>query len=154
MMRGSAPAVRSLIYSEICPMPTSRTGNWPAILAILLIKVISLFVLLVVWLGGEIQRIIFYLGWAATRTTACSFLLGVIRVILWFLTKTYSLCSPTFHEFEFEVKIYFFFKFDTWSDFWIPEEEIFFFFCTQLNYMLEFFDRRRKFFFLLLQWVI
>ena len=64
----------------------------------------------------------------------------------------YSLCSPTFHEFEFEVKIYFFFKFDTWSDFWIPEEEIFFFFCTQLNYMLEFFDRRRTIIFLLLQW--
>lgn len=88
MMRGSAPAVRSLIYSEICPMPTSRTGNWPAIRAILLIKVISLFVLLVVWLGGEIQKIIFYLGWAATRTTASSFLLGVLRVILWFPTKT------------------------------------------------------------------
>ena len=44
----------------------------------------------------------------------------------------YNLWSPTFHKIEFEVKIYFFFKFVTWSDIWIPEEELFFFFCTQL----------------------
>ena len=46
--------------------------------------------------------------------------------------NAYSLWSPTFHKVEFEVKIYFFYKFVTWSDIWIPEEELFFFFCTQL----------------------
>ena len=28
----------------------------------------------------------------------------------------YMACSPTLHKFEFEVKIYFFVKFDTWSN--------------------------------------
>ena len=67
---------------------------------------------------------------------------------------SYSLWSPTFHRFE-EVKIFFFFKVEIWSYIYIPEEEeLFFFFSTQLNYMLEFFERRRRINFLLLQCVI
>ena len=39
--------------------------------------------------------------------------------------KAYIARSPTFHKFEFEVKIYFFFKVKTWSYIWIPKEEFF-----------------------------